>query len=571
MLQLGRGIRAKLHGDASLLAAQCDLHIGHTEIAAANSTAVGSANSKLLSTGGTLNGRDKNITRNCLISAYVAFYRCFHTRYLELGATDPLTVEAQQLVLTFSNLGGERLVCATELKLRVSELQWTCTNTTNWLYSVALFVGRLSADDALTLSQVRQLVASAIKFSVARLNATGPGSGPSLSASLNSPLGSSLKLPGSRDSSPTRDRSGSAPTSPSRFSKSLNDLSLDSPGAGPGSDLAGVLGGEMDPEQEQIGVITSMLMMIPKPFQSTAVSPGKRSGPASPSKSSQADRGVPKLRVPGQGALSSGSALNSPDAADRPAAPLPTWTLRQSVYRSAANKSPKSPDGDADDAPPDEDDADIKPEDQVEEEKAESPSKFQSKLKAVDDEDAEPAVPSSPPRTLPENWKPVKSAYSSMAWTSCHHIESVDFAIGLAETIYARDTEGILLVLRRALGNTVEEARRNEEAAKKQARKSIRRSALTGALPGKRRSLEAATGKSATDGDGAASTGGGGSGGADPKAALNALFGKRAPPSASTAASDDAGDPKAKLNALFSKQPGGGGLKLGGGPPGTGE
>jgi hypothetical protein len=337
-----------------------------------------------------------------------------------------------------------------------------------------------------------------------------------------------------------------------------------------GGDVGGVLGGEADPEQEQIGVITSMLMMIPKPFQSAAVSPGKRSGPVSPNKVSQLDRGVPKLRIPGQGALSSssGSALNSPDAADRPAAPLPTWTLRQSIFRSAAEKSRLSPDADTEDAPIDADHAEEKPEDQTEEEKAESPSKFQSKLKAVDDEAVEAQVPSSPPRTLPENWKPVKSAYSSMAWTSCHHIESVDFAIGLAETIYARDTEGILLVLRRALGDTVEEARRNEEAAKKQARKSIRRSALTGTVPGKRKSIEAAA---------AAKTGGAASGsgesGADPKAALNALFGKRAPPPSATASSagDEAGDPKAKLNALFSKQPGGGGLKLGGPPVASGE
>jgi hypothetical protein len=487
------------------------------------------------------NGRDQTIARHAHMAGYVAYYRCFHTRYIELGPTDPLTIEAQQLVLTFSTLGGERLVSAMELKLRVAELQWTCTNTANWLYSVALFVGRLKTEDALTLRQVRLLVTNAIRFSDSKLNSVQRANG------------------GSPDASPARQRpiTPHTPTSPAKFSRSMEDLSLRSPST---EDGPGVSEGV---DSEQVQVITSMLMMIPKPFLVPALSPSKRSEAASPVKTPQAERGLPKLRVYTPGLSGGRSALSSPAAAEHSPHPNSNmsshadspWALREPTEASTepltagAHESKVSAEG-ADHAAAS--DAAGNPADNA---GAESPSKFQTKLKAVEGENA------SPTRALPENWKPLKSAYASMAWTSCHHIQSVDFAIGLAESVYARDKEGVLLVLRRALGDTVEEARRNEALAQKQARKSVRRSATTvgsnSAGATKRTSVKPTAG--------AGSAGAGAVDGADPKAALNALFGKRAPPGAAPVEDASAGDPKAKLNALFSKQ--GGGLKLGGPPP----
>jgi hypothetical protein len=470
------------------------------------------------------------------MAGYVAYYRCFHTRYIELGPTDPLTIEAQQLVLTFSTLGGERLVSVMELKLRVAELQWTCTNTSNWLYSVALFVGRLKTEDALTLRQVRLLVTNAIRFSDSKLNSVQRANG------------------GSPDASPTRQRpiAPHTPTSPSKFSRSMDDLSLRSPSI---EDGAGVSEGV---DSEQVQVITSMLMMIPKPFLVPALSPSKRSEAASPVKTPQGERGLPKLRVYTPGPSGGRSALSSPSAAEHSSHPNSNmsshadspWALRDPAEGSTEPLTPGAHESKVSAEGADKAHVSDAAGNQADNTGAESPSKFQTKLKAAEGENA------SPTRALPENWKPLKSAYASMAWTSCHHIQSVDFAIGLAESVYARDKEGVLLVLRRALGDTVEEARRNEALAQKQARKSIRRSA-------------AAAGSSniagATKRVSVKPTAGAGGDGADPKAALNALFGKRAPPGAAPAEDASAGDPKAKLNALFSKQ--GGGLKLGGPPP----
>jgi hypothetical protein len=488
------------------------------------------------------NGRDQTIARNAHMAGYVAYYRCFHTRYIELGPTDPLTIEAQQLVLTFSTLGGERLVSAMELKLRVAELQWTCTNTTNWLYSVALFVGRLKTEDALTLRQVRLLVTNAIRFSDSKLNSGQRANG------------------GSPDASPTRQRPNMphTPTSPNKFSRSMEDLSLRSPSTEEGPDVSeGV-------DSEQVQVITSMLMMIPKPFLVPALSPSKRSEAASPVKTPQGERGLPKLRVYTPGLSGGRSALSSPAAAEHSSHPNSNmsshadspWALRDPAEASTepvtpgAHESKVNAEGTGSGEVADTADK------QTDNTGADSPSKFQSKLKAAEVENA------SPTRALPENWKPLKSAYASMAWTSCHHIQSVDFAIGLAESVYARDKEGVLLVLRRALGDTVEEARRNEALAQKQARKSIRRSA---AAAGSSNSASATKRVSVKSTASVGSAGASAGDGADPTAALNALFGKRAPPGAAAVEDASAGDPKAKLNALFSKQ--GGGLKLGGPPP----
>jgi hypothetical protein len=470
------------------------------------------------------------------MAGYVAYYRCFHTRYIELGPNDPLTIEAQQLVLTFSTLGGERLVSAMELKLRVAELQWTCTNTTNWLYSVALFVGRLNTEDALTLRQVRLLVTNAIRFSDAKLNSAQRGSG------------------ASPDTSPSRQRpiTPHTPTSPSKFSRSMEDLSLRSLSIEDGA------GGVEGVDSEQVQVITSMLLMIPKPFLVPALSPSKRSDATLPVKTPQVERGLPKLRVYTPGPSGGRSALSSPAAAEHSPHPNSNmsshadspWALRDPVEASTEPLTPGAHESKVNAEGTGSGEATDTADKQTDNTGADSPSKFQSKLKAAEGGNA------SPTRALPENWKPLKSAYASMAWTSCHHIQSVDFAIGLAESVYARDKEGVLLVLRRALGDTVEEARRNEALAQKQARKSIRRSA-------------AAAGSSniagATKRVSVKPTAGAGGDGADPKAALNALLGKRAPPGAAAVEDASAGDPKAKLNALFSKQ--GGGLKLGGPPP----
>ena len=482
--------------------------------------------------------------RTSAIAAYVSFYRSFQCRYIELGPTDPATVEAQELVMRHSVVGGERLVSAMELKLRIQELQWSCSSTNNWLYSVALFVGRLGADEALTLVQLRQLVTSAIRFSVSRLGAV--------------PVASSS----SRNASPVKDRFGSfSPNSsfrnPSRTHLEASPLDRDNEIDDFSSEpLSGV-----DPEQEQINVITSMLMMIPKPFVNTGHTPGKRSAPSSPTKASHAtaeQKEPPKLRIPGQSSSSNSnnnSALNSPAAGNHPS----TYLQRLSIKRETSS-------GDAQDESKVSvsietlEDAlgavnialsseEVIPVQRL----VESPTKFQSKLKALEAEQDANAVLA---RSLPVNWKPIRSAYHSLAWSATHVIQKVDFALGSAERIYARDSEGVLLVLRRAAGDTIDEAEAQE---KKLLRKSMRKSITA---ESKRKSI--APGKDVTA---AGATGGGD----DPKAKLNALFGKRAPPGGAEAAksSEDAGDPRAKLNALFSKQPGGGGglgLKLGGPP-----
>ena len=441
-----------------------------------------------------------------------------------------------------SVVGGERLVSAMELKLRVQELQWSCSNTNNWLYSVALFVGRLGSDEALTLSQLRQLVTSAIRFSVSRLGAVDTASA--------SPRSSPVKQRPSRIAS----------FSPVSSLRGADELRSEPASVGEGGQerqddsVEGLLSGA-DPEQEQINVITSMLMMIPKPFVVASPSPGKRSGPSSPTKLSQTAeaKGLPKLRIPGQNSANS-SALNSPEASDRPA-PAATWKTRQSIKRSESAEEEAGLESKvtmealedalgsvnfniADDVSIDVVATLVG--------QVESPSSaFQSKLKTLG---TKPAESTNSPgnevlaRSLPANYKPIRSAFHSLAWSASHLIQKIDFALGSAESIYARDSEGVLLVLHRAAGNTIEEAEMNE---KKQARKSIRKSA---AAISKRKSIE-----------GSEILSGGGNGAKDDaKAKLGALFSKRAPPSA-----DEGDDPRAKLNALFSK-PGGGGLKLGG-------
>lgn len=565
--------------------ALCDLHIGYTEMALVNTaisgnhhTHTGTSNHhhynhhQLLTAPGAIpKTRDANIIKSSQISGYIAFYRCFHTRYLRLGSQDPLTLEAEEQLLTHNSLGGERLVSALELKLRINELQWTCTNTSNWLYSVALFVGRLSVDDALTLKQVRQLVASAIQFSVTRLSNVGS------STTTGTGTESSMQeIPGSPTTSPSHTRTAATTSTgvPSSPSKALSSLSL---------------GDSQDPDQEQIHAITAMLMMIPKPFIPTAAasSPSKRAAAgttavvagtptkASPLPLSPAGRVLPKLRVQTHSSTEDGSTSadnNSPYASGRdrdhfPRSPQLAWQFKLPTTTTAAafdvhtvnnndNNNTTTIEAQNQDQY---DNITAEPEKQsvavleletnnspekTETEETETPSKFQSKLIATESD-------SSPTRSpLPENWRPVKSAYASLAWTSCHHIQSVDFALGLAETIYARDTEGILLVLRRALGDSIEEAQRNELLLLKQnQRKSLRKSSTSSSNStktsiSKRKSIENNAGN-------------------DPKAALNALFGKRNSGAATPAGDDkEAGDPKAKLNALFSKQ-------LGGPPSGT--
>ena len=558
--------------------ALCDLHIGYTEMALVNTAISGNHHThthtgtnnhhhynhhQLLTVPGAIpKTRDANIIKSSQISGYIAFYRCFHTRYLRLGSQDPLTLEAEEQLLTHNSIGGERLVSALELKLRINELQWTCSNTSNWLYSVALFVGRLSVDDAFTLKQVRQLVASAIQFSVTRLSNVG-------SSTTDTGIESSIQeIPGSPTTSPSHIRSATISTAvPSSPSKALSSLSL---------------GDSQDPEQEQIHAITAMLMMIPKPFIPTAAasSPSKRAAAgttavvagtptkAAPLPLSPAGRVLPKLRVQTHSSNEDGStsADNSPYAAGRdrdhfPRSPQLAWQFKLPTTTTAAAEVHTVNNNDDHTATTIEaqnqdqhDNITAEPEKQsvavleletnnsqekTETEETETPSKFQSKLIATESD-------SSPTRSpLPENWRPVKSAYASLAWTSCHHIQSVDFALGLAETIYARDTEGILLVLRRALGDSIEEAQRNEQLLLKQnQRKSLRKSSSTSSNStktsiSKRKSIENNTGN-------------------DPKAALNALFGKRNSGAATPAGDDkEAGDPKAKLNALFSKQLGG--------------
>jgi len=530
-------------------------------LALSNSITPGVATNGTLSSSGGFGAQRNQKARGSAVAAYVSFYRSFHCRYLELGPIDPLTIEAQELVMRHSLVGGERLVSAMELKLRIQELQWSCSSTNNWLYSVALFVGRLGADEALTLLQLRQLVTSAIRFSVSRLGATQSGS---------------------RNSSPIKERPGTF--SPNSSFRNPVRSRLDEPSSEGETELEdGELLSGADPEQEQINVITSMLMMIPKPFVSGGLTPGKRSNPSSPNpaKLSQATdakdskAALPKLRIPGMNSASN-SALNSPDASDRPTPPA-AWQLRQSIKRGEA------PSGSGDVA----DDESKGAVEGLEEAMGEvvivddeegaaaatpqshsesSSSKFQSKLKTIgaDEGVSSPGKAGNAgnavlARSLPATWKPIRSAYHSLAWSATQVIQKIDFALGTAERIYARDSEGVLLVLRRAAGNTIDEAEANE---KKALRKSVRKSttAATGGAESKRKSIAGKTTE-------ASATAGEKPGGDDAKAKLNALFGKRAPPP-ETKAEEDVTDPRAKLNALFSK-PGGGGLKLGG-PPSTG-
>lgn len=537
-----------MHGETSPAVAYCDLYIGHTELALSNSIATGA----VASGPGSIGAHRSQKARSSAVAAYVSFYRCFHSRYLELGPTDPLTVEAQELVMRHCLVGGERLVSAMELKLRIQELQWSSSSTNNWLYSVALFVGRLGADEALTLLQLRQLVTSAIRFSVSRLGATQSSS---------------------RNSSPVKQRPNSF--SPNSSFRNPVRSRLDEPSSEGETELEDGPEGELlsgaDPEQEQVNVITSMLMMIPKPFVSGGHTPSKRSAPSSPMPSQVADsskdfKAPPKLRIPGQNS-GSNSALNSPDASDRLTPPA-AWQLRQSIKRDETQSSS----GDAA-----EDESKLAIDDLAEVlsvvcvadepitplSQTDPASKFQSKLKTIDGED----TTSSPSnavlaRSLPATWKPIRSAYHSLAWSATQVIQKIDFALGAAERVYARDSEGVLLVLRRAAGDTIDEAEANE---KKALRKSIRKSttATTSESASKRKSVGGKVNTSDTAGEK-------GAGGDDAKAKLNALFGKRAPPAvAEDKTEEDVTDPRAKLNALFSKS-GGGGLKLGGPPPGVG-
>lgn len=588
-IHTGRGIRSKLRGDSSHHVALCDLQIGYTDLAFANSnlpsnnSVIGNMTQSSSSSSSLNNAK---AARSSAIAAYVSFYRCFQCAYLALGPSDPLTLEAEQLLMTHNMVNGERIVSAMELKLRIHELQWTCSSTTNWLYSVALFVGRLGEDEALTLVQIRQLVSSAIRFSISRLGS----------------VGSSAENGNSNNRNHNNNSNNNA--SPARGSAS--PLKLDLPSLGPNSSEgeAGAaalsstetnstendaLSAHTDSQQEQINVITSMLMMIPKPFAATVHSPGKRSGPSSPSKSSQSHsqsemrefKGPPKLRISGQSSSSSNnlnansSDIDSPEVAvERP--PLSMSTLKQSSMLREALSNVTNPNTESKTSTDDSGGLMValamEPATSpslkghaVKDKPEASPSKFQLKSKVLDGEEANTATASpggavnvSPTRQLPASWKPIRSAYHSLAWSACNTIQKVDFALGSAEAVYARDTEGVLLVLRRAAGNTIEEAQRSEQKQQLAQRKSIRKSsgaAAGGAGMAKRKSVEGKAGDEATDG----------------KAKLGALFAKRAPPSASsgTGGGDTAVDPKAALNALFSKQGGGGGLglKFGGPPP----
>eukprot|EP01034_Spumella_vulgaris_P022019 gene22019-28113_t len=164
----GCGIRSKLFGEQSLPVADCDILLGRLEL------------------------QCKEYVR-----AYFTFYRCYRSRFIQLGAAHPLTVEAEELVLLNRMRDGERLITTMELKDRVSELCWEKEDIHTLQYSVSMFVHRLSDEEVLLVPQLKSIVTNAVQFSLSRLGSSLSPNAPSGSTSESDEVDSDPDSPSS--------------------------------------------------------------------------------------------------------------------------------------------------------------------------------------------------------------------------------------------------------------------------------------------------------------------------------------------------------------------------------------
>lgn len=136
-----RSIRLSLFGPLHLSIADCDLWIAHTERAA-----------------------------NASLTAYYFYYNSYRTRFLLLGEDHPSVPLAAQLVQDNSQLnGGETtFFCGCQLKDRVMELRWVEAESTSEEYATHVYIDRLHNEEVLLESQLKGLLAAAVKFSCSR-------------------------------------------------------------------------------------------------------------------------------------------------------------------------------------------------------------------------------------------------------------------------------------------------------------------------------------------------------------------------------------------------------------------
>ncbi|KAJ1439706.1 hypothetical protein B484DRAFT_427623, partial [Ochromonadaceae sp. CCMP2298] len=555
-LRICRGIRCKLFGEGSLAVAQCDVQLGHAEVMG-----------------------------DSAVQAYVSYYRCYHARHVLLGVQDALTQEAGALAMRHQTLHGERLVAALELKQRVLELQWGRQGTRTWLYAVAVFVGRLGEQEALTLHQLRMLVAAAVRFSDVRMGAAEAAEG----------LGQGQGL----EPQSTQDSASAS------VSVSLTGHKTDDDGGGQGG-----MQGELD-------VLVSMLLMIPTPTRMPSSSPTRGSPGRSRAEAGAGAGAMPKLRSPkdrdregdrdrngdgdsaggdsdrdspvrrsqgqaqrqgqGQKRLSSSamrmsvtsvtSVTHSADSEESkgvhpPATPTSTAPTTPNPFTPAASPSPSlSPLQSSFRQKT----AQLRLGDGGEEGvgEGEGAVELQGGQRGQGGDSPLPAWDTTSPGR--ETWRPLRSPYHSAAWSHCAGgVQKVPFEFHAAcastsapsssgsapsssssDVLYARDQSGVLLVVRRADGGALRASLRpqllalgllpwlaREGAARLlRERRSVGGGGLSGvAGAGSGDTQRRSSGRKGTAGTAAGTRAAAGAASGDPRAALNALFGSRSPP-----------------------------------------
>lgn len=131
----GRIVLAKIHNEESLLIANVDCMIGESEMRSFN-----------------------------YLNAFVAFQRCYRTRYFALGAEHYSTALAKRLLNECRDISGTRYYCGMELKDRIYELQWLEYNQRSQQNIVAIFINRMADDVILTSDQLENVVHTSFSF-----------------------------------------------------------------------------------------------------------------------------------------------------------------------------------------------------------------------------------------------------------------------------------------------------------------------------------------------------------------------------------------------------------------------
>lgn len=132
---VGRAIYQRIHGESSILVANCDFTIGHVE---------------------TL---DLNYS-----GAFLSFYKCYSTRKAILGKGHNLTKAAENQLNMLRVSTDSVFTSALELKHRISQLQWNTFPQKSYQYVISFFISRLGDDVVMNQEQLHAIVTSAIKF-----------------------------------------------------------------------------------------------------------------------------------------------------------------------------------------------------------------------------------------------------------------------------------------------------------------------------------------------------------------------------------------------------------------------